>query len=83
MEADAPGEIEVSRTLVLSEPELAEVVACHPDLTGDTVAVELAGKGFGTKITLTAAPASGVTEETLRSYLDDLAEQRRRPFSNT
>jgi hypothetical protein len=68
--------IEVSRTLMKSEPELAELVESVEGLE-----VTMAEKGFGTRVELRAAPGSGLGEDDLEAVLDRLAEPQRRPFS--
>jgi hypothetical protein len=68
--------IEVSRTLMKSEPELAELIA-----TVDGVEVTMAEKGFGTRVEVRAAEQSGLVEADLEAVLDQLAEPQRRPFS--
>ncbi|HEY0319041.1 MAG TPA: hypothetical protein VGC49_12220 [Solirubrobacterales bacterium] len=68
--------IEVSRTLMKSEPELAELVEA---VAG--VEVTMAEKGFGTRVALRAAEESGLAEADLEAVLDRLAEPQRRPFS--
>jgi hypothetical protein len=68
--------IEVSRTLMKSEPELAELVA---EVEG--VEVTMAEKGFGTRVELRAGVQSGLAETDLERILDGLAEPRRKPFS--
>lgn len=73
---EAAGVIEVSRTLMKSEPELAELVA---DVEGLEVA--MAEKGFGTRVRLRASDHSGLAEADLEAVLDRLAEPQRRPFS--
>jgi hypothetical protein len=67
--------IEVSRTLMKSEPELAELVA---EVEG--VEVTMAEKGFGTRVAIQADPGSGLLEADLERILDDLAEPIRQPF---
>jgi hypothetical protein len=67
--------IEVSRTLMKSEPELAELIA-----TVEGVEVTMAEKGFGTRVALRADEASGLGEADLEAVLDQLAEPQRRPF---
>jgi hypothetical protein len=67
--------IEVSRTLMKSEPELAELVA-----SVEGVEVTMAEKGFGTRVRLRAAERSGLGEAELEALLDQLAEPQRRPF---
>jgi hypothetical protein len=68
--------IEVSRTLMKSEPELAELIA-----TVEGVEVTMAEKGFGTRVEVRAALGSGLDEADLEALLDHLAEPQRRPFS--
>ena len=73
---EAGGMIEVSRTLMKSEPELAELVA-----SVEGVEVTMAEKGFGTRVQLRADEESGLLEADLEAVLDRLAEPQRRPFS--
>jgi hypothetical protein len=68
--------IEVSRTVMKSEPELADLVA---EVEG--VEVTMAEKGFGTRIELRADAASGFAEADLERILDDLAEPHKQPFA--
>jgi hypothetical protein len=68
--------IEAARTLMKSEPELAELIA---EVEG--VEVTMAEKGFGTRVELRAEESSGLDEGDLEAFLDRLAEPRRRPFS--
>jgi hypothetical protein len=68
--------IEASRTLMKSEPELAEVVA-----TVEGLEVTMAEKGFGTRVQIRAEEGSGLVEADLEAVLDRLAEPQRRPFS--
>jgi hypothetical protein len=67
--------IEVARTLMKSEPELAELIA-----TVEGVEVTMAEKGFGTRVELRAGEESGLGEADLKAVLDRLAEPQRRPF---
>ena len=67
--------IEVSRTLMKSEPELAELVEAV-----EGVEVTMAEKGFGTRVAVRAAEDSGLAEADLEALLDRLAEPQRRPF---
>lgn len=67
--------IEVSRTLVKSEPELADLVG---GLEG--VEVAMAEKGFGTRVVVRADDDSGFEEADLERILDRLAEPQRQPF---
>ncbi len=68
--------IEASRTLMKSEPELAELVAAV-----EGVEVTMAEKGFGTRVELRADERSGLEEADLERFLDDLAEPRKQPFA--
>ena len=68
--------IEVARTLMKSEPELAELV---DSLEG--VEVSMAEKGFGTRVAVRAGEASGLAESDLERILDGLAEPRKQPFA--
>lgn len=68
--------IEAARTLMKSEPELAELIA---EVEG--VEVTMAEKGFGTRVQLRANEDSGLLTEDLEAFLDRLAEPQRRPFS--
>ncbi|HET7590755.1 MAG TPA: hypothetical protein VFK14_11310 [Solirubrobacterales bacterium] len=68
--------IEVSRTLMKSEPELAELVGSVAGLE-----VTMAEKGFGTRVELRASEDSGLAEADLEAVLDRLAQPQRRPFS--
>ncbi len=68
--------IEVSRTLMKSEPELAELISAV-----DGVEVRMAEKGFGTRVEVRADEATGLEVADLEAFLDRLAEPQRRPFS--
>jgi len=68
--------IEVSRTLMKSEPELAELVDSI-----DGVEVSMAEKGFGTHVAVRAGEGSGLAESDLERILDGLAEPRKQPFA--
>jgi hypothetical protein len=68
--------IEASRTLMKSEPELAELVESVEGLE-----VKMAEKGFGTRVELRASEESGLAQVDLEAVLDRLAEPQRRPFS--
>jgi hypothetical protein len=68
--------IQVSRTLMKSEPELAELIA-----TVEGLEVTMAEKGFGTRVEISASDDSGLVEADLEAVLDRLAEPQRRPFS--
>jgi len=67
--------IEVSRTVMKSEPELAALVE---ELDG--LEVTMAEKGFGTRVEIRAGGNSGFSESDLESLLDRLAEPQRQPF---
>jgi hypothetical protein len=67
--------IEAARTLMKSEPELAELIA---EVEG--VEVTMAEKGFGTRVELRAEGGSGLLLSDLEAVLDRLAEPQRRPF---
>jgi hypothetical protein len=69
--------IEVSRTLMKSEPELSELVAAV-----EGVEVTMAEKGFGTRVAIRAAADSGLEEADLERLLDDLAQPRKQPFGS-
>jgi len=68
--------IEVSRTLMKSEPELAELIR---EVEG--VEVTMAEKGFGTRVAIRASEETGLETADLEAVLDRLAEPQRRPFS--
>jgi hypothetical protein len=68
--------IEVARTLMKSEPELAELLA---DVEG--VEVTMAEKGFGTRVAIRADERTGLEEADLERFLDRLAEPQKQPFA--
>jgi hypothetical protein len=68
--------IEASRTLMKSEPELAELVSAV-----EGVEVAMAEKGFGTRVELRAGEDSGLREDDLERILDRLAEPQKQPFA--
>lgn len=68
--------IEVARTLMKSEPELAELVR-----SVEGVEVLMAEKGFGTRVELRASEDSGLAESDLEQILDGLAEPQKQPFA--
>ncbi|HET6998854.1 MAG TPA: hypothetical protein VFI03_09710 [Solirubrobacterales bacterium] len=68
--------IEVSRTLMKSEPELAELIDAV-----EGVEVTMAEKGFGTRVEVRAAEETGLEPADLEAFLDRLAEPQKRPFS--
>jgi hypothetical protein len=67
--------IEASRTLMKSEPELAELIEAV-----EGVEVTMAEKGFGTRVEVRASAGTGLGEADLEALLDRLAEPQRRPF---
>jgi hypothetical protein len=69
--------IEVSRTLMKSEPELAELLGGV-----EGVEVTMAEKGFGTRVQIRADEAAGLEVADLEAFLDRLAEPQRRPFGS-
>jgi hypothetical protein len=69
--------IEVSRTLMKSEPELAELIR-----TVEGVEVTMAEKGFGTRVEVRADRGSGLSEADLERFLDRLAEPQKQPFGS-
>jgi hypothetical protein len=69
--------IEVSRTLMKSEPELATLVG---ELEG--LEVTMAEKGLGTRVQIRAGEDSGLSEGDLERVLDRLAEPQRQPFGS-
>jgi hypothetical protein len=73
--AEADRMIQVSRTLMKSEPELAELIG---EVEG--LEVKMAEKGFGTRVEIRANEQSGLAEADLEAVLDRLAEPQRRPF---
>lgn len=77
MGVEAARMIEVSRTLMKSEPELAELVE---ELDG--VQVTMAEKGFGTRVEVCAGDDSGLAEADLERILDRLAEPQKQPFGS-
>jgi hypothetical protein len=68
--------IEVSRTLMKSQPELADLVA-----TVEGLEVTMAEKGFGTRVQVRADERSGLREDDLERFLDQLAEPQKQPFA--
>jgi hypothetical protein len=70
--------IEAARTLMKSEPELAELVG-----EIDGLEVSMAEKGFGTRVEIRAPEDSGVSEADLERLLDHLAEPQKQPFGST
>lgn len=69
--------IEASRTLMKSEPELAELLSAV-----EGVEVTMAEKGFGTRVRVRADEATGLEAADLETFLDRLAEPHKRPFSS-
>ena len=70
--------IEVARTLMKSEPELAELVA-----SVEGIEVTMAEKGFGTRVELRAERWLRPRESaTWSGSLNDLAEPQKQPFGS-
>lgn len=69
--------IEAARTLMKSEPELAELLA---EVEG--VEVTMAEKGFGTRVEIRAEEGTGLERADLERYLDRLAEPQKQPFGS-
>jgi hypothetical protein len=69
--------IEASRTLMKSEPELAELIEAVEGLE-----VTMAEKGFGTRVEVRAAEGSGLSEADLERFLDGLAQPVKQPFGS-
>ena len=69
--------IEASRTLMKSEPELAELIEAL-----DGVEVTMAEKGFGTRVEVRAGEGSGLSEADLEGLLDRLAQPEKQPFGS-
>jgi hypothetical protein len=80
-EGDEP--IRVSRTLVKSKPELAELIKTEPRLRSEGIQVSLIEKGFGTRVAIAAHPRSELGLVDMESILDRLAEPQKRPFTGT
>ncbi|HET7053330.1 MAG TPA: hypothetical protein VFI09_05370 [Solirubrobacterales bacterium] len=68
--------IEAARTLMKSEPELADLLA---EVEG--VEVTMAEKGFGTRVELRADERCGIEAADLERFLDRLAEPQKQPFA--
>ena len=69
--------IAVARTLMKSEPELAELIA-----SVEGVEVTMAEKGFGTRVELRASEGSGLGTSDLEQILDAFAEPQKQPFGS-
>jgi hypothetical protein len=69
--------IEVSRTLMKSEPELAGLIEAVQG-----VEVTMAEKGFGTRVEIRAEAGSGLELADLERLLDQLAEPQKQPFGS-
>jgi hypothetical protein len=67
--------IEVSRTLMKSQPELAELIE-----EVDGLEVRMAEKGFGTRVEIRATEETGLAETDLEAILDRLGQPQRQPF---
>jgi len=68
--------IEAARTLMKSEPELADLLK---EVEG--VEVTMAEKGFGTRVAIRADERTGLEEADLERFLDRLAEPQKKPFA--
>lgn len=77
LSVEAGAMIEASRTLMKSEPELAELIA---ELEG--FEVSMSEKGLGTRVEVRAAEGAGLEEADLERVLDGLAEPQKQPFGN-
>jgi hypothetical protein len=69
--------IEASRTLMKSEPELAELLAAV-----EGVEVTMAEKGFGTRVQVRAEETTGLEQVDLERFLDSLAKPQKQPFGS-
>jgi hypothetical protein len=69
--------IEAARTLMKSEPELAELLE---EVEG--VEVTMSEKGFGTRVELRAEEETGLEPADLEAFLDRLVEPQRQPFTS-
>ncbi len=69
--------VEAARTLMKSEPELAELLAGV-----EGVEVTMAEKGFGTRVEIRAEENTGLEQADLERYLDRLAEPQKQPFGS-
>jgi len=69
--------IEVSRTLMKSEPELVELLDAV-----EGVEVTMAEKGFGTRVRIRADESTGLEEADLKRFLDQLATPSKQPFGS-
>lgn len=68
--------IEAARTLMKSEPELADLLT---EVEG--IEVTMAEKGFGTRVEIRADERTGLAEADLERFLDRLAEPQKQPFA--
>jgi hypothetical protein len=69
--------IEAARTLMKSEPELAELISAV-----EGVEVTMAEKGFGTRVEIRAREGSGLCADDLERLLDQLAQPVKQPFGS-
>ena len=76
MGVEARAMIEAARTLMKSEPELADLLK---EVEG--VEVTMAEKGFGTRVEIRAEETTGLEEADLERFLDGLAEPQKQPFA--
>jgi hypothetical protein len=70
--------IEAARTLMKSEPELAELISAV-----EGVEVTMAEKGFGTRVEVRASEDSGLCADDLERFLDGLAQPVKQPFGSS
>jgi hypothetical protein len=69
--------ITVARTLMKSEPELADLLK-----TVEGVEVTMAEKGFGTRVEIRAEEQTGLEAADLERFLDELATPSKQPYGN-
>ena len=74
-------ELNVTRTIVKSEPELRERVSADPRLRTPGVRVSLVEGGFGTRVEISAPFGAGLEQADLELILDELAAATKRPFT--
>jgi hypothetical protein len=69
--------IEAARTVMKSEPELADLLQ-----SVEGVEVRLAEKGFGTRVEVRAEEDTGLEVADLERLIDRLAEPQKQPFGS-
>jgi hypothetical protein len=74
-------ELNVTRTIVKSEPELRELVEADPRLQAPGVRVSLVEGGFGTRVAISALYGAGLGTRDLERILDELGAPTKRPFT--